>query len=72
MSLPLQQIGAIYPGRLDPDEHFSHTRLGNRPDREAKHLGSARLCDLDIAHGFGSTCHTLSRCQKYQHNPCPN
>ena len=67
MSLPLQQIGAIDPRRLDPDEHFSRTRPGNRPGGEPKHFRSARLCDLDIAHGFGCRCHVLSRLLKDQH-----
>ncbi len=43
VALPLQQIGAIDPSRRDSDEHFSRTRLGNRPDGEPKHLRSARV-----------------------------
>src|ERR1700677_2019255 len=63
VSLALQQIGAIDPCRLYPDEHFSRTRQGNRPGGEPKHLWSARFRDLDIAHGFRCSCHTLSGCK---------
>ena len=60
MSLPLQQIGTVNPRRRDSDQHFSRGRPGNRPNGEPKHLWSAGLPDLDIAHGFRYRCHVLS------------
>ena len=60
MPLPLEQIGTVDPRRLDSDEHFSRTGPGNRPGSQPEHFRSARLCDLDIAHGFGCRCYVLN------------
>ena len=53
MPLTLQQIGAIHPSRDGPDQHLAGARAGDRRDRNAKNLRSARRRDVDDAHGRG-------------------
>jgi hypothetical protein len=50
----LQDVRTVDAGGGDPDEHLSRTGPGHRPLGQAKHLGPARLGDLDRSHFLGN------------------
>src|SRR5216683_5059620 len=53
VSLALQQIRTVDPGRYGLDQHLSDPWLWDREQGNTKNLGSTRACDVDSVHGLG-------------------
>ena len=53
MSLALDDVGAVDPGRLHADQHLAQGGPGPGPGGRRQHLGTAEAGDFDAGHGFG-------------------